>query len=80
LSDKFCEKVNEPVHLCTASDGTAETLIGFATLFLFLPLGSSCLPVVGDRFGGAIRYVSRNFLIAHIEISLSDFSVLFQGA
>jgi hypothetical protein len=67
LCDKFCEKVNEPVHLCTASDGTTETLIGFATFFLFLPLGNPCLPVVGDCFGGAIGYVFRNIVIIHTE-------------
>jgi transposase InsO family protein len=53
-------------------------LIGFATCFLFLPLGSPCLPVVGDRFGGEIGYLFRNFVIIHIDISLSDSSILFQ--
>ena len=78
MCDKFCEKVNEAVHLRTASDGTAETLIGFATCLLFLPLGTPCLPVVGDRFCGAFGYQFCNFVVIHTDISLSDSLVLFQ--
>jgi hypothetical protein len=33
---------------------------------------------VGDRFGGAIAYLFRNFVIIHIDISLSDSPILFQ--
>jgi hypothetical protein len=53
-------------------------LIGFAACFLFPPLGTPCLPVVGDCFGGAIGYLFHNFVIIHTAISLSDSSVLFQ--
>jgi hypothetical protein len=78
LCDKFCKKVNKPVHLRAAGDGTTETLIGPATCLLFLPLGTPCLPVVGNRFRGAIAYLFHNFVIIHTDISLSDSSILFQ--
>ena len=75
LNNKFCEEVNETIHLRTASDGATEALISLAACFLFLPLGSPCLPVVGDRFGGTISYVFREFVMIHTAISLSDSSI-----
>jgi len=54
--NELCEEVDKPIHLGTTSYSATETLIGFASRFLFLPLSSPCLPVMGDRFGGSIVY------------------------
>src|SRR4030042_2140355 len=78
MCDKVCKKGNEPVHLGTAGDCAAETLIGFPPCFLFPPLGGPCLPVVADFFRRAIGDLFHNFVIIHADISLSDLSVLFQ--
>jgi hypothetical protein len=53
-------------------------LVGFATCFLFLPLGSPCFPLVSDCFGGTIGYLFRNFVIIHTNITLPDSSILLQ--
>jgi hypothetical protein len=68
-----------PLHLCTASDCTAETLIGFATCFLFHPLGGPCLPIVSNRFGCVIGQIPKNFVLVHGAI-LSGSYFVFQKA
>ena len=78
LYNKFREKVNKAVHLGSTRDGTTETLIGFTSNFLFLPLGSSCFPVMGNRFCGPIVYMKQGFLIVHDCRSLSNSSIVFQ--
>jgi hypothetical protein len=37
------------------------------------------LPIVGYRFGGAIGYLLHDFVIIHMQITLSDSLGLFQG-
>lgn len=78
--DRLTEKVDEAVHLRAPRHDAAQPLIGLSARFLFLSLGRSGLPVVGNRLGGAFVQVvygvglihaatlTDSFLISHGEL------------
>jgi hypothetical protein len=71
LGDRFGEQVDEAVHLCPASHGATQSLVGFPACFLFLPLVSTGLPVVGNRLRGALIQVLHRIVLIHTG-SLTD--------
>jgi hypothetical protein len=62
--------------LCTAGHSTAQTLICFSALLLFLSLYRPRLPVVSDRPFGIFQEVFQDIILIH-ELSLSGSSSFF---
>ena len=52
LNYQVCKKRDNSIHLSPTGHGTAQALIRFASLLLFLPLRGSGLPVLGN---GSLR-------------------------
>jgi hypothetical protein len=76
--DHLTEQIDEAVHMRAACHGAAQPLISLSYRHLFLTLGSPCLPIVGNRLGGAFVQVLHGAGLIHAA-TLTDSFLISHG-